>query len=321
MQVLQHGARGVVGTEHGTSQPKHRVRLAGTSGRKGRAPGGDVDDARHAHRHQDEQQQREQVAGFLDGQGVHRRGEEPVQAQARRGGGQHRRAESADDRNGHDGQEVDQQVVGEVQVVLQSGEREASARVSVTIATATPSRRRRPSTAETRSVRDGRRGSPLASSGTTTSSSVIPNPRDVAPTPIPITAAVTRTMAESATGRWWAVSTAYGARAKEMLVIQAIAATAAVVAGRETHAADAATISAQPARTPVGREAARSGRPRPPPGRARRADAAGSTRCAGQPVQRASFGVHQLEDTPGTAGNPRFSRASLRPPAQVLTRR
>ena len=119
MQVLEHGARGVVGAEHGAGQSEQRLRLACASGREGGAAGGDVDDARHAHRDQDEQQQREQVARLLDGERVQRRREEPVQAQARRRGGEHGRPEPADHGDRDDREEIDQQVVGEVQVVLQ----------------------------------------------------------------------------------------------------------------------------------------------------------------------------------------------------------
>ncbi len=118
VQVLQNRGRGVVGAEHGAGEAEQRLGLSGAlAGQRGPA-GGHVDDAGHAHRDEDEQQERQQVAGLLDGQRVHRGSEEPVQAEAGGRGGEHRRSKSADHRDRDDGEQVDQQVVGEIEVAL-----------------------------------------------------------------------------------------------------------------------------------------------------------------------------------------------------------
>jgi hypothetical protein len=77
-----------------------------------------VNDAAHRDGDRDEQQQRQQVVRFLDGERVHRRGEEPVEQQAGGHGGEHGRPEPADDRERHHRDQIDQQVVGQAQVRL-----------------------------------------------------------------------------------------------------------------------------------------------------------------------------------------------------------
>ena len=115
-QVLQDGGRRVGPAEHGLRQFQQRGRLL--PGRRGldRAPRGQVDHAADGDRDRDEQQQGQQVRWLGDGEGMQRLGEVPVEQQAGRHRGEHGGPEPADHRDGHHRDQVDEQVIGQVQV-------------------------------------------------------------------------------------------------------------------------------------------------------------------------------------------------------------
>ena len=118
-QVVKHVARRVRAAEHGLGEAEERVGLLRAAGRVRLAPRGQVDHAAHRDRDRDEQHEGEQVARLGDRERVQRRGEEPVQQQAGADRGDHGGPEAADDRDRDDRDQVDQQVVGEVEVRLE----------------------------------------------------------------------------------------------------------------------------------------------------------------------------------------------------------
>ena len=90
------------------------------------APGGEVDHAADGDRDGHEEQQGQQLPRLLDGERVQRRGEVPVEQQAGRHGGEHGGPEAAQDRDRHHRDQVDEQVVGQVQVRPQAASTEVS---------------------------------------------------------------------------------------------------------------------------------------------------------------------------------------------------
>ena len=83
-QLREHRGRGIGAGQHGAGEVEQRAGVGRASDRLRRPPGRQVHDAADAHRDRDEQQQGQQVLRLLDGQGVQRRGQVPVQQQALR---------------------------------------------------------------------------------------------------------------------------------------------------------------------------------------------------------------------------------------------
>ena len=126
--MIEHRGRGVGAAEHGLGQRQQLGRLLGAAGGLQRPVRGQVDHAADRDRDGDEQQQRQQVLRVVDREGVHRPGEVPVQQQAGGDRGEHGGPEPADDRHRDHGDQVDQQVVGQAQVVRPGDQRRGEQR-------------------------------------------------------------------------------------------------------------------------------------------------------------------------------------------------
>jgi hypothetical protein len=145
-QVLEHGRGRVGAAQHGLRQLEQRGRLFPGPRGLDRAPGGQVHHAADRDRDGHEQQQGQQLPRLLDGEGVQRLGEVPVEQQAGRHRGEHRGPEPAQHRDRHHGHQVDEQVVGEVQVRPEAVSTAVSSG-SIAAASSTPASRRRASMA------------------------------------------------------------------------------------------------------------------------------------------------------------------------------
>ena len=115
-QVVENG-RGRIGTaQYGLRQLEQRGGLIPGPCGLHRAPGREVDHAADGHRDRHEQQQGQQFLGLLDRERVERHREVPVEQQAGCHRGQHGGPETAHYGDRHHDDEVDEQVVGDVQV-------------------------------------------------------------------------------------------------------------------------------------------------------------------------------------------------------------
>src|SRR5664280_1260418 len=125
---IQQRRQGRFAPQHAAGGGGQDDRLSGQPGGLPGPAGRQVDDGAHGGAHGEEDHERQHVVGLGDGEGVQRRHEEVVEQQAARDGGRQRRVDAADEGDGHDREQVQQDLAGQGQHGPEPDQREGEHR-------------------------------------------------------------------------------------------------------------------------------------------------------------------------------------------------
>src|SRR5664280_2570286 len=125
---IQQRRQGGFAPQHAAGGGGQDDRLSGQPGGLPGPAGRQVDDGAHGGAHGEEDHERQHVVGLGDGEGVQRRHEEVVEQQAARDGGRQRRVDAADEGDGHDREQVQQDLAGQGQRGPEPDQREGEHR-------------------------------------------------------------------------------------------------------------------------------------------------------------------------------------------------